>query len=44
MMEEYVPPKRRFLQEPYGVTSQKTPLFVAFSVKNVGIVTRSMGL
>jgi hypothetical protein len=22
-----VPPKRRFLQEPYGVTSQKTALF-----------------
>jgi hypothetical protein len=22
-----VPPKRRFLQEPHGVTSQKTPLF-----------------
>jgi hypothetical protein len=22
-----VPPKRRFLQEPYGVTSQKTPFF-----------------
>jgi hypothetical protein len=23
----YVPPKRRFLQEPQGVTSQKTPFF-----------------
>jgi hypothetical protein len=22
-----VPPKRRFLQEPHGVTSQKTPFF-----------------
>jgi hypothetical protein len=25
MMEAEVPPKRRFLQEPHGVTSQKTP-------------------
>jgi hypothetical protein len=25
MMEALIPPKRRFLQEPYGVTSQKTP-------------------
>jgi hypothetical protein len=24
-----VPPKRRFLQEPQGVTSQKTPFFKA---------------
>jgi hypothetical protein len=24
MMEALVPPKRRFLQEPHGVTSQKT--------------------
>jgi hypothetical protein len=24
----YVPPKRRFLQEPHGVTSQKTPFFI----------------
>jgi hypothetical protein len=24
---EWVPPKRRFLQEPRGVTSQKTPFF-----------------
>jgi hypothetical protein len=23
----HVPPKRRFLQEPHGVTSQKTPFF-----------------
>jgi hypothetical protein len=27
IMEWYVPPKRRFLQEPHGVTSQKTPFF-----------------
>jgi hypothetical protein len=24
----YVPPKRRLLQEPHGVTSQKTPFFI----------------
>jgi hypothetical protein len=24
----YFPPKRRFLQEPHGVTSQKTPFFM----------------
>jgi hypothetical protein len=30
MMEAiYVPQKRRFLQEPHGVTSQKTPFFDA---------------
>jgi hypothetical protein len=27
MKERYVPPKRRFLQQPHGVTSQKTPFF-----------------
>jgi hypothetical protein len=27
MMRRYVHPKRRFLQEPYGVTSQKTQFF-----------------
>jgi hypothetical protein len=25
-----VPPKRRFLQEPHGVTTQKTPFFISF--------------
>jgi hypothetical protein len=33
MMEEKVPPKRRFLQEPHGVPSQKTPFFIVTSVK-----------
>jgi hypothetical protein len=28
MKEALVPPKRRFLQEPHGVTSQKTPFFI----------------
>jgi hypothetical protein len=29
----YVPPKRRFLQEPHGVTSQKTTFFTVTAVK-----------
>jgi hypothetical protein len=29
----YVLPKRRFLQEPHGVTSQKTPFFIVTTVK-----------
>jgi hypothetical protein len=33
MKEAWVPPKRRFLQEPHGVTSQKTPLFIVTTVK-----------
>jgi hypothetical protein len=28
--EIQVPPKRRFLQEPHGVTTQKTPFFNFF--------------
>jgi hypothetical protein len=28
-----VPPKRRFLQEPHGVTTQKTPFFIVTAVK-----------
>jgi hypothetical protein len=27
------PPKRRFLQEPHGVTTQKTPFFIVTAVK-----------
>jgi hypothetical protein len=27
------PPKRRFLQEPHGVTSQKAPFFIVTAVK-----------
>jgi hypothetical protein len=30
-----VPPKRRFLQEPRGVTSQITPFFIVTAVKNL---------
>jgi hypothetical protein len=28
-----VPPKRRFLQEPHGVTYQKTPFFIVTATK-----------
>jgi hypothetical protein len=28
MKEVLGPPKRRFLQEPHGVTSEKTPFFI----------------
>jgi hypothetical protein len=37
MKEAQVPPKRRFLQEPHGVTSQKTPFFIIFSLCNFGL-------
>jgi hypothetical protein len=29
----WVPPKRRFIQEPHGVASQKTPSFIVTAVK-----------
>jgi hypothetical protein len=32
MMEVLVPPERRFLQEPHGVTFQKTPFFIVTAV------------
>jgi hypothetical protein len=35
----YVPLKRRFLQEPYGVTSQKTPFFIVTAVKTSNLTT-----
>jgi hypothetical protein len=31
--KSYVPRKRRFLQEPHGVTSQKTPFFIVTAMK-----------
>jgi hypothetical protein len=34
----YVPPKRRFLQEPHGVTSQETTLFMVTSVKTSNLI------
>jgi hypothetical protein len=33
IIEEIHPPKRRFLQEPHGLTSQKTAFFIATVVK-----------
>jgi hypothetical protein len=38
MKEAPVPPKRRFLQEPHGVTTQKTPFFLVCFVYNVPVV------
>jgi hypothetical protein len=32
MLRSQVPPKRRFLQEPHGVTTQKTPFFMVLEV------------
>jgi hypothetical protein len=31
IIRRYVPPKRPFLQEPHGVISQKTELFIALT-------------
>jgi hypothetical protein len=33
MKEAIVPPKRRFLQDPHGVTSQKTAFFIVTAVR-----------
>jgi hypothetical protein len=33
LMIEYVPPKCRFLHEPHGVTTHKTPFFIVTDVK-----------
>jgi hypothetical protein len=33
MKEALISPKRRFLQGPQGVTSQKTPFFIVTAVK-----------
>jgi hypothetical protein len=32
-----VPPKRRFLQEPRGVTTQKTPFFIVTAVNTTNL-------
>jgi hypothetical protein len=37
-----VPPKRRFLQEPHGVTTQKTPLLIVTAVKTSNLTTKYM--
>jgi hypothetical protein len=33
-LRRYSPSKRRFLQEPHGITSQKTAFFIVTTVKN----------
>jgi hypothetical protein len=33
MMGRYIPPKCWFLEEPHGITSQKTAFFMFFSSK-----------
>jgi hypothetical protein len=35
-----VPPKRRFLQEPHGVTTQKTPFFIVTAVKTSNLTSQ----
>jgi hypothetical protein len=35
----YVPLKCRFLQEPHGVTSQKTPFFIVTAVKTSSLTS-----
>jgi hypothetical protein len=35
-----VPPKRRFLQEPHGVTSQKTPFFIFTAVETSNLTNK----
>jgi hypothetical protein len=39
MKEALSSPKRRFLQEPHGVTSQKTPFFIVTTVKTSNLTT-----
>jgi hypothetical protein len=34
-----VPPKRRSLQEPHGVTTQKTPFFIVTAVKISNLIS-----
>jgi hypothetical protein len=35
-------PKRQFLQEPHGVTSQKTPFFIVTAVKTSNLLSFSL--
>jgi hypothetical protein len=37
---QYISPKRRFLQQPHGVTSQKTALFMVTAVKTSILKTK----
>jgi hypothetical protein len=36
------PPKRRFLQEPHGVTSQMTPFFIVTAVKTSNLIKNTL--
>jgi hypothetical protein len=40
MKRRQVPPKRRFLQEPHGVTTQKTPFYQILSSSETSVLTR----
>jgi hypothetical protein len=37
MMEENVPPKHRFLQEPHGITSYKTAFVIVTAVETSNV-------
>jgi hypothetical protein len=41
MKEAQVPPKRQFLQEPHGVTLQKTPFFRVTAVKTSNLTIKN---
>jgi hypothetical protein len=38
-MRRQIPLKRRFLQEPHGVTTQKTPFFIVTAVKTSNLTS-----
>jgi hypothetical protein len=38
IMGGHIPPKRLFLQEPHGVTSQKTTFFIVTTVKTSNLI------
>jgi hypothetical protein len=38
--KRYVPPKRRFLQDPHGVTSQKTQFFIVTAVNTSNLTSQ----
>jgi uncharacterized repeat protein (TIGR01451 family) len=42
MMGRHVPPKRRFLQEPHGVTSQKTAFFIITAVNTSNLTLKNV--
>jgi hypothetical protein len=39
MIEVIVPPKRRFLQEPHGIASQKIAFFIVTAVKTSSLTS-----